>query len=120
MIALITIPHTGTQFFKRLLEQYAPVEAMHCTDNAMEWIRQNRDGVTLVTTTRDWSAVRASWQRRGRDSEKLRMYLRNYLDLLNYDPIILSVDSFRQERLDRLQDKLGVLLRTDWTPVNAS
>lgn len=128
-VCLATIPHTGTTFFAQLLGQhFGPGDhvamsggliSMHVTPHSMPKIREHRQNMVLVTTIRDWPAVLNSWERRGRNMAEWPRYLRDWLDLLTLDPIIVSVDSHREERLRRLERALGVEFKTDWTPVNA-
>jgi len=128
-VCLATIPHTGTTFFAQLIGQHFKLGdhatmsggliSMHVTPHSLPLIREHRRNLHLVTTIRDWSKVRASWEQRGRDMSEWDRYLGDWLDLLTLDPFIVSVDSHREARLLRLSRALGVVLTTDWAPVNA-
>ena len=62
--------------------------------------------------------VQNSWQQRGKDLNDYANYVSNWLDLLQQDPFIVSVDTNREQRLKRLEQHLGVKFDTDWAPVN--
>lgn len=135
-IILATIPHTGTQFFRELLSQHLPaigwhqvidkrrgLITAHLTDDTMSMLRTNYERVDVVTTARDWDDVWKSWQARGRDMEEdFREYLDRWSDLIAaFDPVIVSVDCVHRDRmLARLSDLVGMTLKTDWKPVNAT
>lgn len=126
-VCLATIPHTGTQFFTQLLRQHfkpggfdrGGLVSLHVTPDSLPMIRTHRRNMILVTTIRDWPSVKRSWEVRGRNLAEWDRYVSDWLDLLTLDPIIVSVDSHRDERLRRLSRTLGVDLVTDWAPVNA-
>ena len=136
--ALITVPHTGTQFFRQLLighgfeqvgleaiDQPGKIRGpgrfvlMHVTPDALNWAKQHRNQICLVTTCRDSSAVDRSWQNRGKDMDTLQRYRKRWTQLCELGPCIVSVDApDRDQRLDNLGKYLGVQFETDWTPVN--
>lgn len=129
-VILATVPHTGTQFFYKLLQQHFPPMgfdevgkrgciAVHTVPANMELIHAHRRSITLVTTLRDEAAVLNSWKQRGRDLSKWDEAWSCWRDLLELKPIIVSVDDAREARLRALERALGVEFETDWTPENA-
>lgn len=122
---LITVHHTGSQFFARLIAAQlgppAPLKGEgawyfdHCWPHKRELI-ESKPG-PLVTTRRNWDAVEASWQRRGRDMDEYRTEREAWETwvLPNADCIV-SVEN--RDTLEDLSALLGVTLQTDWKPVN--
>lgn len=111
MTLLVTVPHTGTRFFQQLIG----CKALHVSPAALEQARAH-DGV-LITTIRDWDDVQESWKRRGRD-QSFPEALMWWAELLTFNPVIVSIDCQREERLARLSEALGMDLKTDWMPVD--
>lgn len=133
-ILLVTIPHTGTQFFSRLLEQhfnrigFVEMETnplatgyvqRHTTPETMAWLPKVRQSVTLLTTERDRDAMNASYRRRGKKPNQIDVkFMPCYRELLKMEPIVMSVDApDREKRLVELGRALGVVFKTDWAPV---
>ncbi len=128
-VILCTIPRTGTHFFKGILQQkygYASFDNVlagenglnvcHATDDVVERLRGSH--VHIVTTIRTWADVMDSWDAQGRNTDLLGDHLKAWLELLTLDPIIVSFEHQRADRLCRLCDALGAEFKTDWTPVN--
>ena len=120
-IILCTIPGTGTHFFKKLLEDHGfDVKAIHCTDNGLNIVRDEIvNGSTLVTTWRYISDIYKSWDKNNRDLNA-DDYLEGWYRLFQWEPVVVSFDSDKEARLELLSAVLGVELKTDWEPVNAT
>jgi hypothetical protein len=140
-IVFAPLPHTGSEFFRRLFQDNGFPLAL-TLDEALagkQWVRQEfpdlgsgteqldrllaaRPDAVAVTTIRDWSKVEATWRARGSNMRFLSdRYFPGWLDFMQkHDPVIVSVDSHREARLARLSAVLGIELATDWTPVNAT
>jgi len=132
-IILVTVPHTGTSFFRDLLRAHFAQRTyrdlfegadgfcvMHVTEDTIADIAAIADPV-LVTTTRDPGAVKLSYRRRGESLDALADYWKRWWDMVcQYKPYVVSVDSPRRdELLAELGGALGVEFATDWAPVNA-
>lgn len=139
MIVLCTVPHTGTQFFRQMFLNHGLIErglddvgeheservpgyftALHVTADGLASVRRVTARVRLVTTVRDWDAVRASWRRRNKDLDTLERYAARWHELLKLEPFILSVDCDRERRLDDFRRLTGIDFQTNWLPINQS
>jgi hypothetical protein len=93
--------------------------AVHVWGGHVERLRGLRD-VVLATTERDPEKVRRSWVNRGHKMETLDRCWREYAEILEMAPFVLSVDApDRERRLREFGKVVGVDLETDWAPVNA-
>ena len=121
-VILATIPHTGTHFFKKLLEDHGfEVKAIHVTDNGLKQVNSKVSaGWVLVTTYRNIDRVLKSWHMRGREGQSLNQYLENWYTLHQWEPIVVSFDNNREARLEFLSAVLDVELKTDWESVNVT
>ncbi len=117
-IILCTIPGTGTHFFKDLLEGHGfDVKAIHCTENGLKIVEDEIvNGSTLVTTYREVSDVYENWGNNNRDLEAGK-YFEGWYRLFQYEPVVVSIDNVKEERLEFLSAVLGVELKTDWEAV---
>lgn len=126
-IILCTIPGTGTQFFKKLLENHGfDVRAIHCTKSGLDIVRDEIvSGSILVTTWRDIDEIYKCWSKRetvGRhppEQDDLR-YFESWYRLFRWEPIVVSLNTDRVERLAFLSHVLGIELKADWTAVEAT
>lgn len=138
-VFLCTIPHTGTQFFRKVFQDAGLEEVgfgnvkngktrgpgrfvtCHVTPAGLRDVGRF-EGV-LVTTTRNDADLEASWRRRGKDIETLNRYRKRWEMLLEHSPYILTIDADnrRTQRLDDLSKRLGIPLVAQWEQkVNAS
>ncbi len=118
-ILLCTIPKTGTHFFKKLFEDHGfNVKAVHLTDDGLDMAFKacERNDI-VVTTYRNLSAIEYSWLKNLRD-DNLDKYIENWYRLQELEPVIVSVDSIKEARLNLASAILGVELKTDWKAVN--
>lgn len=121
-VVVLSVPHTGTRFAKRLLEQRCRVRPVHVTD-ADDVIRSHVDNADLVVCpTRNPDACWRGWlkRRHGDDQEFAAAWqsLQAWSDDLS--PHWLPVDvPGREAYRQQLECAVGSTLPTDWRPVGA-
>ena len=123
-IILCTIPGTGTQFFRELLEDHGfDVKAVHCTDHALSIVEDEiANGSILVTTYRDVEDIYECWGNRElvgkhppkRDDLK---YFESWYRLFRWEPVVVSLHHERDIRLKLLSAVLGKELKADWEAI---
>ena len=131
-VLLVTIPHTGTRFFRDILTEHLPyvgmrgivsggkvgVGAIHCTQSVLDAIADAEYSHTLVTTWRDPEKVARSWLRRGKPLEELDDYRARWGGMVRrWRPRFLTLEEDRERKLAELGAYLGLDLTTDWEPV---
>ncbi len=135
-LIMLTVPRTGTGFFKKLLSQHFKPISMgdaRCGVSGLVVSHVSMDGVEMlvdipsaliITTWRDWEKVKKSFLNHGDSLELFEMHLSAWEELVSrFDPMILTVEdtcgSFsKEDRLAFLGYTLGINLETDWAPVN--
>lgn len=115
MIGVWSVPHTGTHFIKKLLEDAGlTVKARHFSG----WVKTDE---LIICPIRDPQKTWKSWKARNRNQnfdEMWEIFNRAYKEQKMF---ILPIDTEdRSEKLKELSELLGVTLATDWKPVNAS
>ena len=143
-ILLATVPHTGTKFFMKIIEESLGVKHYHMRGQILykdkpqplhrhdlvlahlsppNW-QPIKDYISLykpvlITTERDYKKVVLSHEKRGKNDGRVEINYRVSDQFRKkYDPLILSVDSDdREERLILLSELIGQPLHTDWLPV---
>ena len=119
-IFLCTIPGTGTYFFRDLLEKHGcSVKALHCSKEGMVRAKEYVEkGYVLVTAWRDVEETKNNWVLMNRSLDEYDLYYRNWHQLFEYEPVVVSFSNNREARLELLGAVIGKKLETDWTPVN--
>lgn len=136
VIILLTVPRTGTGFFKKLLRQHFKLIGFsdarfgvggllvsHVSMSSIEAISDITNSI-VVTTWRDWTKVKDSFIRHGDSLELFQTHFEAWEALVSkFDPIVLTVEDeykgvSRETLLAGLGHRLGVNLETDWEPVN--
>jgi len=132
-IMLITVQHTGTRFFTKILEGAGyrlawplhqpgrPLYSDHCRAQYMDNIKARlSEGTILITTIRNWDDCEASWRRREVSTiEEFKEQREIWEDfIIDNAEFTLSIDHVRKEELLRsFGEYLGVPLETDWRPI---
>lgn len=129
-VFLLTVPCTGTLFFRDLLLEHYRTSSMgevmaeggacitHISADALK--HAALQWVPIVTTWRPPERVVASWEKRGWDLELLKAHQQAWERLVDeFDPLVVTVEKkykskTRNKLLTALGDKLGVELKTDW------
>jgi hypothetical protein len=115
MLNLISIPHTGTHFLKKILENAGfKLNIKHIEG----WKPMDE---LIVSPLRDPYETYVSWVSRERDqdfTEKWHMFNDMY-EAQNVEVVPIDTDN-KRDHLKRLGDKLDTILTTDWKPVNSS
>lgn len=133
---LLTIPRTGTGFFKKLLLQhYKPIGlsdvvagevglvVSHVSRASLEQLEKVTNPF-VITTWRNWDKVQESFNKHG---DPIRLFDAHNIAwtglVRQYKPFILTIEPdynyvSREARLTILGELLGIEFSTDWTPVN--
>jgi hypothetical protein len=133
MILFPTIMHTGNHFLfnlfgtefsfrhprKDILDAWGEIQFEHlsCFVPMLDMVG-NPENVTVIPL-RHPRAVAVSWEVRGMD---VRQMCREYKTMIEeydkFDPLYIPIDSpHREKYLASLNNRLGLDLETDWTPV---
>ena len=124
MIAILSIPHSGTHFLAHyLLASEDPFYSHvwpHRVDDYDGWLYHASRCEHVVVPLRHPHAIATSWKRRGKDLGELERYfgvMEKVVDLL-LEPLYLPIDAprYRNGQLQKLSDALGRQrpLWTDW------
>ena len=102
------------------------MKAIHCTDSGLKIVHNEIvNGSILVTTWRDIDEIYKCWGNRetvGRHPPKQDdlTYFESWYRLFRWEPVVVSLDTDRVERLAFLSHILGIELKADWESVNAT
>lgn len=98
----VTVEHTGTHYAVNniLRGNQFPIEELyragdgdrvfaHLYDKHMPMILELAEAVDVVTTSRPYADVEASWIRRGKDLNELKRQWANYERILEFKPNVI-------------------------------
>jgi len=113
MITLFSVPHTGTHFLKKVLEDAGlTVKAKHWTG----WLPV--DGL-IIAPIRDPKRTLQSWKARKRVQDFTGLWELFDKAYNSQNVFVLPIDTDnKDERLKELSKLLNVTLETDWAPLN--
>jgi hypothetical protein len=129
-LCLATVPGTGTRFFNELLSQYFPktsfedggLTTLHVNDDLLE--RIEKVNPFIVTTWRPYEHIEKTLKNRDfSPMERLPKHWDAWKRLvIRFAPEVVTIEKDflgipREDCLERLGEKLGVDLETDWVPV---
>ncbi len=125
VIILLTVPRTGTGFFKKLLLQNGVKDLVvsHVSMAGVDALEGNHY-TWIITTWRDWTKVKESFLKHGDSLELFQEHFEAWEALVSrFDPIVLTVEDEykgvpRETLLAGLAYRFGIDLETDWEPVN--
>jgi hypothetical protein len=115
MVNLVSVPHTGTKFLRKLLID-------HGIDFTMTHYFEFQGGVT-VSPIRDPLKCYNTFMRRQRPISQFYdswHRFNEFYETQDYPIIPVDVKTHRTKALKKLSERLGVPLRTDWKPVGTS
>ena len=119
-VMVLSVPHTGTRFAKRVLQQRCKVRPIHVTDSEEVIEQRLSECAFVVMPIRNPEDCWRGWYKRGRgDAEKFVAAWRAYQVWADRtDPMILPIDTpSRKDYLGQIEQALGTTLPTDWQPV---
>ncbi len=126
----MTIPGTGTRFFDGLLSKHYKKTSFeddglttgHVNDDLLDRLKGIKP--FIVTTWRPYADIEGTLKRREFEPmERLPMHWEAWKRLVvDFAPFVVTVEPVyrgipREQWLERLGERLGVALETDWVPV---
>ncbi len=116
-VSILSVKHTGTNFLDQLIKEYlGPVRAAHWSHS-----RPDKLPKIVVSPIRNPQDVYTTWYSRGRFGPEFfkEWQVFNEAFLLGI-PTIVPVDTpDREFHLNKLSNRLGVDLQTEWVPVES-